>query len=246
MEWKVSDADVDFLTSLNNKHERGSTAQRSHSSSKRSGGAIHTRRNRQRASVTDTIIQTSSNKATIALRKACSASDLDLVMKAIDDGAFVNEGDDRGRTPLHFATAACAVDIVKYLAGQGANPNVKDTNGNSPLHLAACTSNIAVITALLDAGCEIDSIDREGRTPIEFALSHLRILTRYRSNAEKYKSKVKDIVDLLQVYLSKSKSYAKHNLDFEELTSKLALGTSDSVDEVSDILQAFALSTTEG
>lgn len=48
----------------------------------------------------------------------------------------MQEADDNGATPLHFATLAGLLKNVQVLIKFGAPVNMKDDDGNSPLHIA--------------------------------------------------------------------------------------------------------------
>lgn len=52
----------------------------------------------------------------------------------------MNEGDLRGRKPLHYAAlghTAAHVECMQDLVDAGADVNAADENGDTPLHLAA-------------------------------------------------------------------------------------------------------------
>jgi ankyrin repeat protein len=55
----------------------------------------------------------------------------------IDYNLNINEQDNKGNTPLHYAAEVGRTDVVELLLSKGANPNLINMNGDSPLHLAA-------------------------------------------------------------------------------------------------------------
>ena len=93
-------------------------------------------------------------------------------------GAYPNEDDWMGWTPLHHAAALrLAADasevpeIIAALAEAGANPNARmDSGQGTPLHVATLMSEIPEITrALLDAGSDPNAREDDGRTPLHNA-----------------------------------------------------------------------------
>lgn len=63
-----------------------------------------------------------------------------LVLEAYGDAksrAAVNEQDDEGRTPLHYACQSGRPESVRLLLDAGADPNLRDTKCRTPLHMCA-------------------------------------------------------------------------------------------------------------
>ena len=61
----------------------------------------------------------------------------DVVQVLIDAGAYIDEQNDEGRSPLHFACDSGALDVVKMLVRAGAGVRVTDNDGCTCLILAA-------------------------------------------------------------------------------------------------------------
>lgn len=80
--------------------------------------------------------------------------DYDLEMALEDSTASVNNGDARGRTPLHWATIRDDLGSVQALLAAGGNPNTIDDEGNSSL---SYVRGAAVCKALLHAGAWINT-----------------------------------------------------------------------------------------
>lgn len=100
-----------------------------------------------------------------------------------NQGASVNEQDDRGYTIFHHLVALSSTgefskyqynyNELKFYLTHGAIPDIRDTDGNTPLHLAALQKKSSqLISALFN--CPIDqSIKNEaGFTAAELAAKH--------------------------------------------------------------------------
>ena len=61
---------------------------------------------------------------------------LELARTILDLGADVNQGDDRGNTPLHDAVRAGFASVVEMLAAHGADLDALNDDGQTPLTLA--------------------------------------------------------------------------------------------------------------
>ncbi|CAG8521990.1 6256_t:CDS:2 [Diversispora eburnea] len=89
----------------------------------------------------------------------------------------INNSDEKGRTPLHFACAGGHYKCVQILIERKANVNaIADVAGNRPLHLAVISNKMECVIALLEAGAKIYMNDAFHRTPLSVARSRLRIL----------------------------------------------------------------------
>ena len=97
----------------------------------------------------------------------------------LDAGAYPNERDWHGWTPLHHTAAlrlAADVsetpDIITALVAAGADPKARleSAGQGTPLHVAALMSETPdITTALLNAGSDPKARDETGRTPLHFA-----------------------------------------------------------------------------
>ena len=101
--------------------------------------------------------------------------DLELVTRAISEGADPNHGDDVGYTPLHVSVQNGHVATVEFLLNAGANPNVYDNHGNGPLWTAmlrpqiTLPTQVVIIRILLRAGADPDHQNAHSRTPRQIA-----------------------------------------------------------------------------
>jgi ankyrin repeat protein len=83
----------------------------------------------------------------------------------LSKGLKVNDVDDLGRTPIHYAT----VKSVAPLAAAGADVDAKDNRGVTALDLAAATSHADVVNELLNHSASVFTTDAKGRTPLHYA-----------------------------------------------------------------------------
>ncbi len=65
--------------------------------------------------------------------KRGNKQDVELALKL---GASINQKDEKGNTPLHWAAKEGHLDVVKYLIEHGAKINEKNNKGDTPLSLA--------------------------------------------------------------------------------------------------------------
>lgn len=95
-----------------------------------------------------------------------AASDLLAV-----DAASVNEQDDMGRTPLHFACAYDAHDVLKEIlsAAPSVDLELRDAKANTALHYAAGYGRSDSVKALVGAGADVSATNDSGKTPAQLA-----------------------------------------------------------------------------
>lgn len=100
-------------------------------------------------------------------------------------GADIDARDDSGMTALQYAAKEGRSDIVTELLTHSASVYAKDNKGRTPLHHAAMSQKgEAAIDALLAYGAPVSARDDEGRTPKELGLE-MRENSRYRSALDK-------------------------------------------------------------
>ena len=108
---------------------------------------------------------------------------IDIVNKLINMGAKVDDQDEYGSTPLHYACFKKNIDVIKALLDAGADINKKamkpfvrlagiSTNKYTgtheiPLHNACAKGNLEVVKYLVSLGATLDAVDKSGKTPIQ-------------------------------------------------------------------------------
>ncbi|CAG8494312.1 15348_t:CDS:2 [Acaulospora morrowiae] len=119
------------------------------------------------------------------LREASGRGDCDTVINLLSNNPHLdlNNPDEKGRTPLHFACAGGHYECVQLLIKRGSNVNAEaDVAGNRPLHLAIISNKIECVIALLEAGAKIGKDDEFHRSPLAVARSRLNILMKNSLN----------------------------------------------------------------
>ncbi|TRZ08846.1 hypothetical protein HGM15179_018265 [Zosterops borbonicus] len=107
-----------------------------------------------------------------ALLRAVSQGKFRLTRLLLEGGAYINEGNAAGTTPL---MAACRAPeqprMVRYLLENGADPNIPDKAGKTALmHACAERAGPAVATILLAHGADPSARDYAGSSALVYAL----------------------------------------------------------------------------
>ncbi|XP_057689346.1 ankyrin repeat domain-containing protein 34A-like [Corythoichthys intestinalis] len=112
-----------------------------------------------------------------ALLKAVFQGKLRLSRLLLEGGAYINEGDQLGRTPL---AAACLADyedpgtrvrMLRYLLERGADANIPDKGGRTALmHACARRAGEEAVAVLLAGGADPSLKDHSGRSALTRAL----------------------------------------------------------------------------
>ena len=77
-----------------------------------------------------------------SLKRAVLANDINAVENFINQGQNINERDDKGYTPLHYALLKNRFEIARKLIDAGANVNAPSSeNGMTPLLIATSRAN---------------------------------------------------------------------------------------------------------
>ncbi|MEI6236018.1 MAG: ankyrin repeat domain-containing protein [Planctomycetota bacterium] len=114
------------------------------------------------------------------LHNAAGEGDILKVKQLVEEGADVNERNDRGEeTPLHFVCFGTKprheglVKVAKFLIDHGANVNTSAGKLKwTPLHYAAFMDHFEfqIIELFASHGASINAIDKFGGTPIDVAI----------------------------------------------------------------------------
>lgn len=104
---------------------------------------------------------------------------LRLTRLLLDGGAYVNESDSLGQTPLMVACttqhedsqSASRVKLVHFLLEKGADPNIQDKEGCSALmHACRERTEAGVVSLLLASGADVGLEDRSGTSALVYAV----------------------------------------------------------------------------
>lgn len=106
------------------------------------------------------------------LVKASASGDTATIQKLIDEGANINEPDNRGYTPLMHAVWSGKTETVKVLINKGADINAKDSYGYTPLLWASSYGYADIAKLLIGRGADINAKDKEGDDALLFAVKN--------------------------------------------------------------------------
>merc|ERR1719215_678951 len=122
-----------------------------------------------RALIATPIAAAGESAATLALRDAAFAGDIEKTQQAIADGADVNSATEHeGETMLHLACVWGKAEVVKALLAAGANPNVRAWGDISlrmtPLSWCTCAAAKEAVGAMVAAGANVNDVvnDQDG------------------------------------------------------------------------------------
>ena len=115
-----------------------------------------------------------------SLIKAVHQSRLRLTRLLLEGGAYINESNDRGETPLMIACKTKHVDhqsvskakMVKYLLENNADPNIQDKSGKTAL-MHACLEKAGpeVVSLLLKSGADLSLQDHSSSSALVYAIN---------------------------------------------------------------------------
>ncbi|MEE6491316.1 hypothetical protein FKM82_016175 [Ascaphus truei] len=113
-----------------------------------------------------------------ALLKAVWQGKFRLTRLLLEGGAYINEGNAQGETPLMAACLAKSEDpqnksrMVKYLLENGADPNMPDKIGKTALMHACCNlAGVATVSVLLEHGSDPSMKDYSGTSALMYAIN---------------------------------------------------------------------------
>lgn len=115
-----------------------------------------------------------------SLIKAVYHSRLRLTRLLLEGGAYINESNDRGETPLMIACktkhvdhqSASKVKMVKYLLENKADPNIQDKTGKTALmHACLQKAGPEVVSLLLRNGADLSLQDHSGNSVLIYAVN---------------------------------------------------------------------------
>jgi ankyrin repeat protein len=107
--------------------------------------------------------------AQVALVDTVKAGDTARVRALIEKRVNVNETEQDGTAPLHWAVDRDRPEIVQMLVRAGANVKAANRYGATPLWLAAVNGNAKTIAILLEAGADASSANADGETALMVA-----------------------------------------------------------------------------
>ncbi|KAL7839283.1 hypothetical protein SRHO_G00259410 [Serrasalmus rhombeus] len=115
-----------------------------------------------------------------SLLKAVYLCRLRLTRLLLEGGAYINESNERGETPLMIACKTHHTDaqsvpkpkMVRYLLENGADPNIQDKSGKTALmHACLDRAGEEVLTQLLSSGADPSLEDHTGSSALVYAVN---------------------------------------------------------------------------
>ncbi|XP_036792318.1 ankyrin repeat domain 34Bb [Oncorhynchus mykiss] len=115
-----------------------------------------------------------------SLLKAVFLSRLRLTRLLLEGGAYINESNERGETPLMVACRTRHTDaqsvpkhkMVRYLLESGADPNIQDKTGKTALmHACLEQAGAEVLSLLLGSGADPSLDDHSGFSALVYAVN---------------------------------------------------------------------------
>lgn len=81
----------------------------------------------------------------------------------------MNQGDDHGFSPLHWASKEGRTNIVEMLVYRGARVNALNMGDDTALHLAAAHGHRDIVLLLLRHNSIVNPVNEHGNTPLHYA-----------------------------------------------------------------------------
>ena len=104
------------------------------------------------------------------LHVAVECNVLSVVTMLLDNGAKVENKDQKGNTPLHWAAIRGRFDCIDELLKHNASVTVQNNEGQTPLHLAALAGYTTIVDKLLTKNSShIETTTIKGWTPLHYA-----------------------------------------------------------------------------
>ncbi len=109
------------------------------------------------------------NPLSKTLFQGIQEGNIDLVRKALSEGAEANALFSQGNTPLIMAASQGHIEITRILLDHGAPLNQATPAGETALMKTAWSGDVAITKLLLSHGPQVNAQNQEGRTPLFYA-----------------------------------------------------------------------------
>ncbi|OCT96303.1 hypothetical protein XELAEV_18013978mg [Xenopus laevis] len=80
----------------------------------------------------------------------------------------LNQGDDHGFSPLHWACREGRSNVVDMLIMRGARINVMNRGDDTPLHLAASHGHRDIVQKLIQYKADVNAVNEHGNSPLHY------------------------------------------------------------------------------
>ena len=112
----------------------------------------------------------SVDEITQSVHTAVKHGDTELTLSLIEQGAYVNQEDRHGNTPLHIAAKHGHTELGLSLIKQGASVNQEDGDRYPPLHIAVIHGHTELALSLIKHGASVNQQDKNGDLPLHNAV----------------------------------------------------------------------------
>lgn len=102
---------------------------------------------------------------------AIKTGNIQLIENIINSGFDINQKDDKGNTPLHYAARDKSKEAIRILVEHGANIDAVNKLKCTPLHFAILNNNIVEAKLLLAIGADLNMVDIDGFANLHHAAS---------------------------------------------------------------------------
>lgn len=141
----------------------------------------------------------------------------------------MNERDEEGFSPLHYAAWTGDNQVVQNLLNLKADVNCKNKDNKTPLHLACTESRLESALLLLNNGADVNSKDKMGYTPLHCASEANWGVTGWEGSG----GKERPVVELCSLLLSKGADPLS-----ADVFGRTPLDVSTNNQQVKDILKS--------
>lgn len=114
--------------------------------------------------------ETTKNKCNEDLQNGIMRSDLELMKKAIANGANVNQVEENTKESPLFKAITTKIEIIDMLVKAGADVNARNKYDETVLHKACEYEDVELIMYLLGKEADVNVVDDQGKTPLLVAL----------------------------------------------------------------------------
>ena len=108
----------------------------------------------------------------IDLIRAAERGEIDVMLDILEDGANINEVDERGQTAVMAATHANQVEAVRVLIDAGANIDIQDNMRDNPFLYAGAERLLEILKLTIEAGPDYSLVNRYGGSALIPAAHH--------------------------------------------------------------------------
>jgi ankyrin repeat protein len=138
-----------------------------------------------------------SDEGFAPLHLAAYKGSLPVVQYLINQGAFIEATDFKGRTPFLCAAAGGDIETLEWLWARRCNIHALTREKRTALHLAAERGHLVAVQWLLEKGFDLRQLSSDGKTPFHLALLNGR----------------REVIDFIYSYLQRSNIFSPDEIN---------------------------------